>query len=171
MEIIKGRRVRLEYEVKIKGGEVVETSTKSGPIEYVHGDGRMLPGLERRLEGKKTGAALDGEIPAAEVFGPEDAFPTMPLARAELPKEADVAVGATFAAKTAAGAPVSFKVTALDDKTVTVRLLPPIFGKDLVFHAKVLMVEDPATGQSEIVVHKPPPPPAAALAIDVEEEK
>ena len=51
MKIARGRSVELSYELKVKGGSVIESSTRSGPLRYVHGDGKMLPGLEKRLEG------------------------------------------------------------------------------------------------------------------------
>src|SRR4051812_47889299 len=169
MQITKGFRVRIEYELKAKGGDVIESSAKTGPLEYVHGSGQLLPGLEARLEGARTGAEIKGEIPAGEAFGSEDAFPTKVIPRAEFPAGLDVKVGATFEAHTPEGGAVCFKIIAVEAKTATARLLPPIAGKDLEFRAKVLMIEDPASKQREILDRKPPPPPAAALHLEVEE--
>ena len=55
MKIARGRSVELAYELKVKGGAVIESSNRSGPLRYVHGDGKMLPGLEKRLEGLQPG--------------------------------------------------------------------------------------------------------------------
>ena len=58
MKIARGRSVELSYELKVKGGSVIESSTRSGPLRYVHGDGKMLPGLEKRLEELKLEAQI-----------------------------------------------------------------------------------------------------------------
>ncbi len=170
MNVAKGFRIRIDYEIKLKDGDVIESSAKTGPLEYVHGDGRMLPGLEKRLEGAKAGVEVKGEIPATEAFGGEDVFPTKVIAKAEFPKGVDLAVGSTFEAKTGTGETVIFKLIEVTAEGATARLLPVIAGKDLVFRVKVLMIEDPATGTKEIVDRKPPPPPAGALKLDVEDD-
>ena len=85
MKIARGRSVELAYELKVKGGAVIESSTRSGPLRYVHGDGKMLPGLEKRLEGLEPGDERQGEIPAAEAFGTEDSLPVKEMARSVFP--------------------------------------------------------------------------------------
>ena len=170
MKVEKGSRVRLEYELRVKGGEVVESSAKHGAIEYVHGESPMLPGLAKRLVGARAGVEIRGEIPGVDAFGNEESFPTTKLPRSALPKDAAIAKGASFEAKSATGDPVVLRVVDLSADEVTVRLVPPIAGKDLEFRAKILMIEDPATHQREVVDRKPPPPPAAALKLDVRDE-
>ena len=85
MKIGRGLSVRIEYELKIKGGEVIESSARSGPLQYVQGAGKMLAGLEKRLEGLSPGDERSGNIPAAEAFGTEDALPVKEMARKEFP--------------------------------------------------------------------------------------
>jgi FKBP-type peptidyl-prolyl cis-trans isomerase 2 len=69
VKIARGLSVLIEYELKVKAGDVIESSAKNGPIRYVQGEGRMLPGLEQRLEGLSPGDERAGEIPAREAFG------------------------------------------------------------------------------------------------------
>src|SRR5579884_2343851 len=85
MKIARGLSVELAYELKIKGGDVIESSDRSGPLRYVHGDGKMLPGLEKRLEGLGPGDESKGVIPAKEAFGNEDALPVREMPRDILP--------------------------------------------------------------------------------------
>jgi len=111
MQIGPGRIVELEYELKVKGGDVIETSARTGALRYTHGDGRMLPGLEKRLIGLSPGDERSGEIPAREAFGTEEAMPTKDMPRNAFPSGAAPKVGAVFAAKDpTSGAPVQFKV-------------------------------------------------------------
>ncbi|MBK7402763.1 MAG: FKBP-type peptidyl-prolyl cis-trans isomerase [Myxococcales bacterium] len=168
MKITAGSIVRVEFELRVKGGDVIESSAKSGPVQYVHGEGKLLPALEKRLEGLSAGQSLEGEIPAAEVIPPEDTLPTRNIPRAEFPKDVAVEKGAMFEAHNVAGAVINLKVIAIDDKHVTVRLLPPLAGKDLVFKVKVVMIEDPVSHLREVVLKHPPPLPAEALKIELE---
>lgn len=157
MVITRGSVVKLEYELKVKGGDVLETSAKSGPVEYVQGDGKMLPALEKRLEGLEAGKTLEGEIPAAEAL-PVEALPSKQIPLAEFPTK-DVEVRGLYEAHMPGGEAVRLYVVAVDDKHVTVKLLPPFAGKDLLFKVRVIMVEDPVTHARAVVVKKPPPVP------------
>jgi hypothetical protein len=85
VKIAKGHTVRVDYELKVKGGDVLESSAKSGPLTYVHGDGRMLPALERQLDGLAVGAEKKGTIPAAKAYGDESVLPIKEIPRKEFP--------------------------------------------------------------------------------------
>jgi FKBP-type peptidyl-prolyl cis-trans isomerase SlyD len=149
MKVAAGLSVQIEYELRVKGGAVVESSSRSGPLRYVHGQGKMLPGLERRLEGLAPGEERNGVIPAAEAFGSEDSMPTKEMSRKDFPDGVKLEVGGVFEAKSPTGAPVRLKLVSVEPKVVKVRLLHPLVGVDLEFRAKVLSVTDP----------RPPPPP------------
>jgi FKBP-type peptidyl-prolyl cis-trans isomerase 2 len=168
MKIARGSVVRIEYELRVKDGDVLESSKKSGPLEYVHGEGKLLPALEKRLDGLAAGQKLEGTIPASEVSPPEEGLPTRKIPRAEFAKGVSLEVGELFAATTANGASINLRIVAVDDKHVTVRMLPPLAGKDLLFSVKVIGLRDPSTGKFEAVVRKPPPRVVEAKDIDLE---
>ncbi len=170
MKIAPGSIVRLEYELRIKDGDVIESSAKSGPIQYVHGEGKLLPALEKRLEGLDAGQSLSGEIPAQEVTPPEDELPKEEIPRSQFPSDAKLEVGSLYQGSTATGATLNLRIVSADDKVVVVRLLSPIAGKNLAFKVRVISIEDPVAGKKEVVVKKPPPLPAEALDLDVEPE-
>jgi FKBP-type peptidyl-prolyl cis-trans isomerase SlyD len=163
MKIAKGLIVRIDYELKVKNGAVIESSAKSGPLRYQHGDGKMLPGLEKRLEGLSAGEERQGEIPAREAFGTEDALPLKEMGRADFPAGTAPQPGLVFEAKGPHGEAVSFKVVAATDQKVTVRLLHPLVGRDLEFRVKVLSVDDPPRAGSA------PPLPPGVVELDLEE--
>jgi FKBP-type peptidyl-prolyl cis-trans isomerase SlyD len=162
MKIGPGSRVEIEYELKVKGGDVIESSARTGgPLRYVHGDGKMLPGLEKRLAGLGAGDEQTGEIPAREAFGTEDSLPVKEMPRTAFPKGAKLGAGMVFEAKDpASGAPVHFKVLAVESDRIKVRLLHPLVGRDLEFRVKVLDVRAPGSA---------PPPPPGAVELDLEE--
>ncbi len=163
-KIAKGMAVRLHVTLTTPDGAVLESSDKSGPVDYIHGQGAMLVGLEKVLEGLVAGDAREGTIPAKDAFGTEESLPTKAMPRAEFPKDAQLDPGMQFQAKGPHGEPVTFKVVKVNDQEVTVRFLHPLAGKDITFKVKVIGVKDPA-------VARPPAPPAEALELSADEIK
>jgi FKBP-type peptidyl-prolyl cis-trans isomerase SlyD len=163
MKIGRGVSVRIEYELKIKGGEVIESSARSGPLQYVQGAGKMLPGLEKRLEGLSARDERSGTIPAAEAFGTEDALPLKKMTRKEFPEGISPRVGLIFQAKGPNGEAVNFKVISTTADEVSVRLLHPLVGRDLEFKVKVLSVTDPRFPAAA------PPLPPGVVELELDE--
>ena len=163
MKIGPGCSVEIEYELKVRGGDVIESSGRSGPLRYVQGAGKMLPGLEARLAGLGPGDERSGEIPAAEAFGTEGSLPVKEMPRASFPKGAKLDPGVEFEAKDpTSGAPVRFKLIGGDGDVVKVRLLHPLVGRDIEYRVKVLSVRD---GKSQ----GGPPPAPGVVELDLED--
>jgi FKBP-type peptidyl-prolyl cis-trans isomerase 2 len=155
VKIEKGRRVRVKVRLQVEGGEVIEESV----VEYFHGAGTMLRGLEQALEGLETGAKRKGTIPPKDAFGNEDQLPVKKMARAEFPKDAKLDVGAQFTAKGANnGLDVILKIVKASKDELEVRLLHPLADKAIAYEAEVVKVSDPT----------PPPLPGAALDVEVD---
>lgn len=152
MEIQSGRIVRIECELKVSGGDVIESSKKSGPVEYKHGSGQLLAALEQKLEGMKIGEEKQGTIPAKDAFG---AAPTIEqkLSKKAFPADAKLDVGTRFEAKMN-GSAVFLEVVKTDGDDIRAKVIHPLADKDLEFHVKVLAVRPP-----------PPPVPPAPESI------
>lgn len=159
MKVSAGHLVRIECELRVAGGEVIESSKKTGPVEYKHGAGQMLEGLESRLEGLGAGDEKSGTIPAAEAFGTEESQPKMSIPRGEFPKETKLEEGARFEAKGPQGTPVTLQVLAVHDDRVETRVVHPLAGKDLEFSVKVVAVRKAP----------PPVPKTEVLELDPDE--
>jgi FKBP-type peptidyl-prolyl cis-trans isomerase SlyD len=167
VKIARGLTVRIEYELKVKNGDVIESSSKTGPLRYTHGEGKMLPGLEQRLEGLSPGDERRGEIPARDAFGTAESQPTRQMPLSDFPAGASPVAGVVFEAKTARGDVVTFEVLAVTAKAVTVRLLHALVGRDLEYHVKVLSVEAPNTRRAAGA----PPPAPGIVELDLDEVK
>ena len=135
---------------------------RSGPLRYVHGEGKMLPGLEQRLAGLQPGDERSGEIPAREAFGTEDSLPVTEMPRGAFPKGSKLEPGTVFEAKDpTSGASVRFKFLSVDGERARVRLLHPLVGRDIEFQVKVLRVSEPG--------RTTPPPPPGVVELDPDE--
>ena len=145
----------MRVHLAIVGGDSIEKCV----VEYVHGGGTMLPGLEAVLLGKEQGAKLDGVLKAKEAFGNPSMHPVKKIPRAEFPKDANLKVGEKFSAK---GGPdgkqdVVMVIEKVTDIEVDVALVHPLADKDIKYEVEVLSVKE---------VKAPPPIPMAALELE-----
>jgi FKBP-type peptidyl-prolyl cis-trans isomerase 2 len=153
VKIAKRRRVRLKVRLEVDGGHVLEESV----VEYFHGKGTMLPALENEIEGLAPGEKKSGLIAAKNAFGGEDHQPIKEVPRNEFPADAELAIGARFAAKGENGQDLILEVAEVTKTAVKVRLVHPLADKDIRYAVEVIAVTDPT------------PPPLPIEAIDAEE--
>jgi FKBP-type peptidyl-prolyl cis-trans isomerase SlyD len=154
VKIEKGRRVTMKVDLSVSGtGQQLEKST----VEYIHGGGMMLPGLEKVLEGLEKGAKRDGVLKPADAFGAQQ--PLKKLKRSEFPKDAKLVAGEKFAAKAENDMNVVLLLEKVGDTEVDVRYIHPLAEKEIKYAVEVLQVSDP----------RPPPMPAQALELEPEE--
>ena len=141
MKISKGKVVSIHYALTDPTGEVLDSSEGQAPLDYLHGYGNIIAGLEKALEDKEAGEKLKAVIPPEDGYGirEESLVKNLPLASFQSPDE--VAVGAQFQAETSAG-PRLATVTKLDHKTVTVDLNHPLADQTLNFDIDVVAVRD-----------------------------
>jgi len=155
MKVSAGHLVRIDCELRVAGGEVIESSAKTGPIEYKHGGGQMLAALESRLAGLSAGDEKSGTIPAAEAFGTEANQPKMSIPRTSFPAAATIEIGSRFEAKGPQGTPVTLEVLKVTSEAVSAKVVHPLAGKDIEFKIKILGVR------------KGPPPVPKSTAVEI----
>jgi FKBP-type peptidyl-prolyl cis-trans isomerase 2 len=154
VKIENGRRVTVKVELSVVGGATLEKST----VEYIHGGGTMLPGLESVLQGLEKGAKRDGVIKAKDAFGNPAMHPLKKMKRGEFPKDLKLEVGAQLVAKGGNDMNVVLRIEKVSGDEVDVRLVHPLAEKDIKYSAEVVQVSDPR------------PPPVPAQALDLEED-
>ncbi|MVN85327.1 peptidylprolyl isomerase [Deinococcus sp. HMF7620] len=139
MNITQDKVVELEYTLTVDG-EVIDQSEGGEPLVYLHGHSNIIPGLERALEGKGAGDALQVTVAPEDGYGERDEDSVEDLSREDF--EDDVEVGATYYAQSEDGSVIPFTVLAVDGETVQVDFNPPLAGMTLNFDVKVLSVRD-----------------------------
>ena len=141
MKIAKGKVVSMHYALTDSTGEVLDSSKGQAPLDYLHGYGNIIAGLEKALEDKEAGEKLKAVIPPEDGYGIRDEaqVKNLPLSSFQSPDE--VEVGAQFQAETSEG-PRLATVTKIDDKNVTVDLNHPLADQTLNFDIDVVDVRD-----------------------------
>ena len=141
MNISKGKVVSIDYALNDAAGEVLESSEGQAPLEYLHGHGNIIAGLEKALDGKAAGDKLKAVIPPEDGYGIRDETQVKELPLSSFQSQDEVAVGAQFQAETSQG-PRLATVTKMDDKNVTVDLNHPLADQTLSFDIDVVDVRE-----------------------------
>jgi FKBP-type peptidyl-prolyl cis-trans isomerase SlyD len=143
--VTSGTQVAIEYTLKLDDQAVLETNVGSTPFTYVQGAHRIVPGLEKALEGMKIGESKQVTVQPEEGYGTVDKEAFLEVAKDKLPQDAQT-VGAQLQGQNASGQSVHARVAEVKDHTVVVDLNHPLAGKTLYFDIKVLSIQQ-APGQ------------------------
>lgn len=71
MQVAKGKVVAISYTLRTNG-VIRHISQENKPLEYLHGAGNIIPGLEKALEGKAGGDQFSITVPPEEGYGARD---------------------------------------------------------------------------------------------------
>ena len=142
MQIANGKIVSIDYTLTGSTGQVIDSSAGGEPLTYLHGAGNIIPGLERALEGKSPGDAVNATVAPADGYGQKNPSLVQPVPRAQFPGVKDISVGQQFQAQTNHG-PRVVTVVGVTDETVTVDANHPLAGETLNFAVRVVEVRDP----------------------------
>ena len=90
MKISEGHLVEIDYTLEIEGGEIVESSSDEGPLQYLHGGGEIPELLEDALQGKSVGDKLEITLKPEDAFGEYDIEALTTVPRSEFPEDAEL---------------------------------------------------------------------------------
>lgn len=139
MKVATGSIVTIEYVLLDERGDVLDSSERSGPLTYVHGEGRIVPGLERALDGRDEGERLHVVVAPEEAYGWPDPDRIDTVPKSVLDPGGDVRVGMRFESQTEKGIVVA-TVVALEGDEARVDANHPLAGMELHFEVHVLSV-------------------------------
>ena len=143
-----GQVVSMEYTLKVDG-EVADTSQGREPLEYVHGAGNIIPGLEREMKGMAVGESKDVIVAAVDGYGEEDEKAFMDVPREQFPEEIPLKVGTELQVQNQAGQPMYARIETVGDKSVRLDFNHPLAGKELHFSVKVISLREATDEEKE----------------------
>jgi FKBP-type peptidyl-prolyl cis-trans isomerase SlyD len=136
--------VSMHYTLRGDDQAILDSSTGSEPLLFLHGHGQIIPGLENALTGKKVGDTFKVSIPAEDGYGAYDEALTMQVTRAQFPEGAELEVGSVFELVGDNQEAIPARITALEGDTVKLDANHPLAGQALHFEIEVVSVR-PAT--------------------------
>jgi FKBP-type peptidyl-prolyl cis-trans isomerase SlyD len=137
MNVQKDCVVSIEFELRNREGEVLDASEGDELLEYLHGHGEIVPGLEQALEGLKSGDQRKVVVPAQEGYGDRDEEAVFPVARTLFPADLELEVGGSYMGSDEGGNAVPVTVVRLEGDEVWVDANHPLAGEELHFDVKV----------------------------------
>jgi FKBP-type peptidyl-prolyl cis-trans isomerase SlyD len=147
MQIGAKKAVTFHYSLRDDDGNVIDTSEKREPMTYLHGQGQIVPGLEKALEGKQAGDEVKATVPPSEGYGVRDEENIFNVPRRKLP-DGKLAPGMTMQLQTEGG-PVVATVKAVKGDYVTIDANHPLADMTLHFEVKVVGVRDATAEELE----------------------
>ena len=127
----------IEYTVKNSKGEVVDSNVGQAPLEFIAGQGQIIPGLEKEVEGMEVGEEKTVVVKADEAYGErnEEWVETLPKDQFE---GIELQKGMTLYGQSPDGQTIAVTVKDFNDKEVTIDYNHPLAGEDLTFDVKIL---------------------------------
>jgi FKBP-type peptidyl-prolyl cis-trans isomerase SlyD len=149
MQITQDSVVLIHYTLTDDSGKTIDSSSGGEPLAYLHGNGNLIPGLERALEGKQSGDQVNVKISPAEGYGEYDKELVQRIPKRSLKGIGNVYVGMQLQAQSEHGAR-SVTVTQVVGDMVTIDGNHPLAGQNLNFDVKI---ENVRTATEEELSH------------------
>jgi FKBP-type peptidyl-prolyl cis-trans isomerase SlpA len=139
--VSEGTRVYLNFSVSLQDGSEVDTNFGGDPVDFVIGDGSLLPGFERLLFGMTGGERQMFTVLPENAFGQPNDNNLQYLPRDQFDDDAEMEIGLVFSFADAGGGEVPGMIISFDDEEVTVDFNHPLAGRTILFDVLVHRVE------------------------------
>lgn len=138
--IQKGSAVAFKYVLTVDG-QVVDSSREGAPLRYVHGEGKIIPGLEAQLEGMRAGETKTISVPPEQAYGQAMPEKLQEVDRSLIPQDAQIEPGAPLQIKSPDGRSRVVKIAQVKEDKVVIDFNHPLAGKTLNFDVEIVSVE------------------------------
>ncbi|NZA27378.1 peptidylprolyl isomerase [Luteimonas sp. SJ-92] len=149
MEIAAERVATIHYTLTDENGQVIDRSPESQPLSYLHGAGNIVPGLEKALDGKKPGDAVEVDVKPEEAYGPRNEALVQAVPREAFKGVDAVEPGMQFKAQTERG-PLLVTVVEVGEAQVKIDGNHPLAGRKLHFDVKVADVREASPEEKQV---------------------
>jgi FKBP-type peptidyl-prolyl cis-trans isomerase 2 len=135
-----GDTVKVHYTGKFDDGTVFDTSTEREPLEFMIGEGRVIPGFEQAVIGMEPGDSKTTKIEAHDAYGPHRPEMVLSVERDQFPPNIDPQVDQQLQIQQPDGQTFVVTVTDIteDGQHVTLDANHPLAGQDLTFDIQLV---------------------------------
>lgn len=134
--------VQVHYRGTLDDGTEFDSSAGREPLEFVSGDGMVIPGFEKAVQEMEVGEKRTVNIPAAEAYGErvEEAIQRIPVDA--IPDADKLPVGEYVYLQGPDGQPIQVLVASVEEDEVLFDFNHQLAGKDLTFELELVSRED-----------------------------
>lgn len=137
MQITKNKVATIHYTLRDNEGSIIDSSEGREPLQYLHGAGNLITGMEEGLEGKSIGDKFTLKISPEKGYGEKDESLVQKVPRSAFGGQ-EMKTGMRFS--TNQGGVVT--VTHVGLESVTVDANHPLAGVELNFAVEVMEVRN-----------------------------
>ncbi|MBN1898028.1 MAG: peptidylprolyl isomerase [Spirochaetes bacterium] len=136
----KGDKVKVHYTGKFNDGTVFDSSKDKEPLQFIIGDGTIIPGFEKAVSGMEINESKTITIVKDEAYGPHRDDMVATVERERLPKDINIKVGQQLQIPQENGRAIIVRITDIKKDKVTLDANHPLAGKDLVFDIQLVEI-------------------------------
>jgi len=140
MQAKQGDRVKVHYTLKDANGELVESTKGSHPVEFIIGEGMVIPGFEQGIIGMNPNETRTVTISPENAYGQRDESKVFEFPRKNAPGDFDPRIGDTVKMHRSDGKAVPVTVMAVTEKGFLMDANHPLAGKELIFDLELVEI-------------------------------
>jgi FKBP-type peptidyl-prolyl cis-trans isomerase SlpA len=137
----QGTRVFLNFALSLEDGSEIDSNFSGDPVDFVVGDGSLLPGFERLLFGMSAGERQIFSVSPEHAFGMPNDSNVQVVPRENFDDDVELEMGLLFYFADASGGEVPGLVIDFDQDEVTVDFNHPLAGRTILFDVMIHRVE------------------------------
>ena len=131
--------MRVHYKGTFDNGDLFDSSLEGQPLEFTVGEGEVIPGFEKAVDGMNAGETRTIAIPPDEAYGNHRDDLVAVIGSEQLPPEIDPEVGMVLEMSSEDGVVTNVTITEIGDDTITLDANHELVGEKLNF--EITLVE------------------------------
>lgn len=133
-----GDHVKVHYTGRLADGTVFDSSIEGEALHFTLGEGQLIPGFERAVQGMSPGETKTFTIDAVDAYGPHNQSLVFTVERTALPPDIDPSVGQRFQVRQQDGSVATVIVASISEESVMFDANHPLAGQDLTFEIQIV---------------------------------
>jgi peptidylprolyl isomerase len=139
-QVKDGDTVKVHYTGTLKDGTVFDTSAEREPLEFTLGQGQLIPGFEKAVQGLAEGDSTEVDIPSEEAYGESREDLVISVPKDQLPDDVEPQVGMQLQVNQQDGQPIPVRITEVGEENLTLDANHPLAGQDLKFEIELVEI-------------------------------
>lgn len=143
-----GNKVTVHYTGRLDDGEVFDSSEcqesecgcETGPMEFVIGDGNVIPGFDQAIIGMSPGESKTVVIPVDQAYGERIEEMMAVVDRKDIPADLVLEIGNQLEVTQEDGNAFPVIITEVTETTVTLDANHPLAGRELTFDLRLVEI-------------------------------
>ncbi|MBU2651290.1 MAG: peptidylprolyl isomerase [Bacteroidetes bacterium] len=130
--------VKVHYTGTLDDGQVFDSSESREPLEFVVGEGMLIPGFENAVIGMELNETKTVKIPHDEAYGHRHEGLIQEVPNAMLPSGLNPELGMELMSKQDDGQEMVVRIVEVKPESIVIDANHPLAGEDLTFEIKVV---------------------------------